>query len=206
MKILFRNPKFWAFMTLISVTLSALFVFSDSIQEYLVGARFMPHGYCFFWNSFVLYLLVAGNGLIWLCYMFTASQLVFVFRWGGKLFNRQLLLWFGAFIFLCGWTHFMQILNIYYAKYVVEGTLTMFTAFVSLVTVCKLFKAKNDILLQIAEDRKSITSAINILEGVTTQKPSNNGEFQEEVEAATERLRQLKLLQLEFLKEKEQET
>jgi PAS domain S-box-containing protein len=95
---------------------------------------FLPHGHCFFWQPEVLWLNVGSDLLIALAYYSIPLALVaFVRRRPGVTFG--FLFWmFGAFIFLCGTTHLVEIWTVWSGVYYLQGLVKFVTAGVSLAT------------------------------------------------------------------------
>lgn len=109
----------------------------DFLQR-LFKADFMPHGHCFFWRPDVLWLHVVSDLLIALAYYSIPITLVyFVSKRKDVPFNRIFIM-FSAFIFLCGTTHIMDIVTMWFSAYRIEGLIKMLTALVSIITAVML--------------------------------------------------------------------
>jgi signal transduction histidine kinase len=100
----------------------------------LFRSDFMPHGHCFLWRPDVLWLNVGSDLLIALAYFsIPLALLSFVRRRPGL--NFGFLFWmFGAFIFLCGTTHLVEIWTVWNGVYHFQGLVKFATAGVSLAT------------------------------------------------------------------------
>lgn len=194
--------KFWLYFIVVILVMSFLVTYGKQIQVSLEGMTFMPHGHCFYWNEMVLFSFLFGEILIWASYMIISTQLAFVFKRGGKIFNREMLLWFMAFIFMCGITHLIAMLNIFYARYIVEGVFLIFTGVVSVISAVRLHVAKSLIISQISDDTTQIEEAIGVLSNINS-KGFKTGELRLETEAVADRLRQLNILKLQFKKDRE---
>ncbi len=98
----------------------------------------MPHGYCYLWNPWIVWLHVISDALITLSYYCIPVVLIYFIRKNrGIPFNR--IFWmFGAFILACGTTHLMEIWNIWHASYLISGVIKAVTAAVSVVTAAML--------------------------------------------------------------------
>ncbi len=102
------------------------------------SASFMPHGYCYMWDPWVLWLHVISDGLITLSYYCIPPALIyFVLR------RRDLpITWpfwmFGLFILGCGTTHLMEIWTVWHASYVLSGIVKAVTAAASVATAMML--------------------------------------------------------------------
>jgi hypothetical protein len=101
-------------------------------------ADFMPHGYCYFWNPWIVWLHVISDGLITLSYYCIPIVLIYFIRKNHDLpFNR--IFWmFGTFILACGTTHLMEIWNVWHGNYVLAGVIKAITAAVSVLTAAML--------------------------------------------------------------------
>src|ERR1700685_2352652 len=98
----------------------------------------MPHGYCYLWDPWIVWLHVISDALITLSYYCIPVVLIYFIRKNRDIpFNR--IFWmFGTFILACGTTHLMEIWNIWHASYLVAGVLKAITAAVSVVTAAML--------------------------------------------------------------------
>jgi len=95
---------------------------------------FMPHGYCFIWDKKLLWMHVGSDILTGLAYyLITGLLLYFIFKRRDIPFNWLFIL-FGAFIFLCGTTHFMTAWTVYVPSYYEEGAIKAVNALVSAAT------------------------------------------------------------------------
>ncbi len=98
-----------------------------------------PHGFCLLWDPALIWLHVVSDGVIGLSYYsiplalgwFVTRRRDLVFSWMFRLF--------GAFILLCGTTHFMEIWVLWHADYFVQGLVKLATAAVSLLTAVLLW-------------------------------------------------------------------
>jgi signal transduction histidine kinase len=102
------------------------------------SSDFMPHGYCYLWNPWIVWLHVLSDGLITLSYYCIPVILIYFIRENRDLpFNR--IFWmFGGFILACGTTHLMEIWNVWHGNYMVAGIIKAVTAAVSVVTAAML--------------------------------------------------------------------
>lgn len=100
---------------------------------------FMPHGHCYLWTPEVLWLHVVSDSIIVLAYFCIPFLLAFiVFR--ARLYHRfdNLFLLFSIFIFACGTTHLMEIVNVWQSRYILSGLIKAITAIASLITAIML--------------------------------------------------------------------
>jgi len=98
----------------------------------------MPHGVCYLWNPWLVWLHVISDALITFSYYCIPFVLVYFIRKNRDLpFNR--IFWmFGTFILACGTTHLMEIWNVWHGSYLVAGVLKAITAAVSVLTAAML--------------------------------------------------------------------
>jgi PAS domain S-box-containing protein len=99
---------------------------------------FMPHGYCYLWDPWIVWLHVISDGLITLSYYAIPVILIYFIRQNRDLpFNR--IFWmFGSFILACGTTHLMEIWNVWHGSYLLAGVIKAATAAISVVTAATL--------------------------------------------------------------------
>jgi len=109
----------------------------ESIRQ-LLSLDFMPHGYCYLWDPWIVWLHVLSDALITLSYYCIPVVLIYFIRKNRDIpFNR--IFWmFGTFILACGTTHLMEIWNIWHASYLVAGVIKAITAAVSVITAAML--------------------------------------------------------------------
>jgi signal transduction histidine kinase len=101
--------------------------------------NFLPHGYCLVWQPELVLLHLIADGFIALSYYsipvalayFVAARKDLAYGWMVKLF--------GAFIFACGTTHWMNIVTLWQPVYWLDGGVKLATAGVSLVTAALLW-------------------------------------------------------------------
>jgi len=107
-------------------------------SNYLAVSEFMPHGYCYLWDPWLVWLNVFSDGLITLSYYCIPLVLIyFVHRRRDLPFNW--IFWmFAAFILACGTTHLMEIWNVWHANYLLAGMVKGVTAAFSVVTAVRL--------------------------------------------------------------------
>ncbi len=99
---------------------------------------FMPHGYCYLWDPWIVWLNVISDALITLSYYCIPIVLIyFICKRRDPPFNW--IFWmFGAFILACGTTHLMEVWNVWHASYLLAGIVKAATAGVSVVTAVRL--------------------------------------------------------------------
>ena len=108
------------------------------VFNHLVSADFMPHGYCYLWDPWIVWLNVVSDGFITLSYYCIPVVLIYFIRKRRDLPFNWVFWMFGTFILACGTTHLMEVWNIWHASYVFAGIVKAITAGVSVVTAVKL--------------------------------------------------------------------
>lgn len=111
----------------------------DFLQK-LTDGSFMPHGHCLLWRGDLLFLHVVGDVFITFSYLVIPIALIiivhrredFVFNWVFQLF--------ATFIFLCGLTHLISIINVWNGYYYIAGYTKFITGLVSLVTAYMVWR------------------------------------------------------------------
>ncbi len=100
---------------------------------------FLPHGHCFAWTASLLWTYVLSDGVIALSYFSIPAALwVFLGRRRDIPFNGIFLM-FAIFIFACGTTHLMAIVDIWQPVYWLDATVKAGTAAASLATAIMLW-------------------------------------------------------------------
>ncbi len=97
---------------------------------------YMPHGICLSWRLDLLALHIVSDFVIGFSYVAIPVSL-YVYRAHlpkAATTSRTLLWLFGSFILLCGATHFVDIVVLYYPRYWEQGILKAVTALISLMT------------------------------------------------------------------------
>jgi len=99
---------------------------------------FLPHGYCYQWDTHIVLLHVISDGLITLSYFCIPVALIYLVKKRRDLPFNWIFFMFGGFIVSCGLTHFMEIWTIWHATYVLSGVLKAVTAGLSVMTAVML--------------------------------------------------------------------
>ncbi|MGC1374571.1 MAG: hypothetical protein WA824_20715, partial [Candidatus Sulfotelmatobacter sp.] len=99
---------------------------------------YMPHGYCYLWDPWLVWLHVISDGLITLSHYCIPIILVYFIRKRRDLPFNTIFLMFGGFILACGTTHLMEIWNVWHGSYLLAGVIKAGTAAISVVTAAML--------------------------------------------------------------------
>ena len=106
--------------------------------NHLVPADFMPHGYCYLWDPWLVWLNVASDGLITLSYYCIPVVLIYFIHKRRDLPFNWIFWMFGGFILACGTTHLMEVWNVWHASYALAGVIKAITAVISVTTLILL--------------------------------------------------------------------
>ena len=110
----------------------------DYLARLFGVSNYMPHGYCFHWRPDLL-LLHAGSDLLTAISYFSIPAAIIVFFRKRTDAPGQVAKLFIAFIALCGLTHLMSVVVIWYPAYALEGLIKLATALVSMTTAIVLW-------------------------------------------------------------------
>ena len=108
---------------------------SDTLAK---SAYFMPHGHCYLWIPWLLWLHVLSDFLIGIAYL-GISVILWALVRRIRLPFSPVFIAFGLFIALCGVTHFVQIWNVWHSDYITSGFIKAATAAASVATAIGLF-------------------------------------------------------------------
>jgi hypothetical protein len=100
----------------------------------LSSEGFMPHGHCFLWRPDILWLHIVSDAIVFIAYMMIPIIILMLLRKRTTLPYKWIVLMFGLFITLCGFTHLLAIITIWIPIYFLEGVIKAITAAVSIAT------------------------------------------------------------------------
>ena len=109
------------------------------IHDMVDQASYMAHGYCLLWKPWLVILHAASDILIFGAYFAIPVAIWIFLRRRPDLELRPLAILFAAFIFLCGLTHLVQMVTLWWPIYETQGLLKAATAIVSVVTAVLIF-------------------------------------------------------------------
>jgi PAS domain S-box-containing protein len=110
----------------------------DFLRQLFSPGDFMPHGYCYMWNSGLVWLHVISDSLIALSYFTIPFTLLWFVRKRRDLPFSWIFVLFGVFIVACGSTHVMEVWNLWHAQYWLAGILKAVTTVASVSTAILL--------------------------------------------------------------------
>lgn len=102
------------------------------------SSDFMPHGYCYLWDQWLVWLNVVSDGVIALSYYAIPLILIYFIRRNRELPLNRIFGMFATFILACGTTHLLEIWNVWHGNYLVAGWAKAVTAAVSVLTAAML--------------------------------------------------------------------
>lgn len=102
--------------------------------------QYMPHGMCLLWQPWLVVLWAGSDLLIFLSYTAIPLALLSVLREREDIPFSGLVVLFASFILLCGLTHLMGIVTLWYPIYPWVGVLKLATGVVSAATAFVLFR------------------------------------------------------------------
>jgi len=111
----------------------------EFLKTFFTSGGFQPHGFCYQWNTGLVWLHVASDLLIALAYFAIPLILLRFIRKRKDLPFSWMFGLFGVFIIACGMTHLMEVWNLWHAQYWLSGVIKAITAAASLLTAGLLF-------------------------------------------------------------------
>jgi PAS domain S-box-containing protein len=112
----------------------------DFLRHLFSSGDYMPHGYCYLWNSRLMWLHIIADSLIVLAYFAIPLALVQFVRKRRDLPFHWMFVCFGIFIVACGATHAMEIWNLWHGQYWLAGVVKAIAAVASVATAVLLFR------------------------------------------------------------------
>src|SRR6202030_197307 len=106
----------------------------------LFSSDFMPHGYCYLWDTGIVWLHATSDGLIAFSYYLIPLVLIYFVRRRRDLPFHWMFLMFGLFIFGCGTTHLMEVWTLWHGTYRLPGVIKAMTALASVATAVLLVR------------------------------------------------------------------
>jgi hypothetical protein len=110
----------------------------DHFQHIMDAASYMAHGYCLLWKPWLVGIHAGSDALIFIAY--TAIPIaIFLFIRKRQIEFSALAWLFIAFIFLCGVTHIVNLVTLWFPIYETQGWIKLVTAMVSIATAIVIF-------------------------------------------------------------------
>jgi PAS domain S-box-containing protein len=109
------------------------------MHEMIDNAAYMAHGYCLLWKPWLVVLHAMSDILIFAAY-FAIPIAIWIFIRKRPTLPLQNLAWlFAAFILLCGLTHLINLVTLWWPIYETQGVIKLATALVSVATAAAIF-------------------------------------------------------------------
>jgi signal transduction histidine kinase len=151
----------------------------EILSWFFTSPGFMPHGMCYLWQPGTLWLNVISDSVIAAAYFAIPFTLYYLVRERRREIPfPAIVLMFGAFIFLCGSTHLMEIWTVWHPDYRVAGGLKAITGMVSAATMLALFKVMPTAMLL-----RSPTQLQNEVNSRTAELARANEELRQQINA-----------------------
>jgi PAS domain S-box-containing protein len=109
------------------------------VHDLVNSAAYMAHGYCLLWKPWLIILHAGSDVLIFAAYFAIPVAIWIFLRRRPDLELRPLAILFAAFIFLCGLTHILQMVTLWWPIYETQGFVKAATAIVSVITAIVIF-------------------------------------------------------------------
>jgi signal transduction histidine kinase/CheY-like chemotaxis protein len=97
------------------------------------------HGFCLLWEPGLIWTYTLSDAAIALAYFSIPAALLYVARKRSELMIRPLLWLFAAFILLCGTTHWLDVVTLWWPWYGIQATVKAATAIVSVMVAVSLW-------------------------------------------------------------------
>ncbi|PSB23988.1 GAF domain-containing protein [Stenomitos frigidus] len=110
----------------------------ELLQNLFSPNAYMPHGYCYLWQTPLVGLHVVSNALIAIAYFSIPAMLVYFVHKRQDVPFSKVFIMFGAFIVLCGTGHLLDIWTLWHPAYWLAGGVRALTALVSCYTALQL--------------------------------------------------------------------
>lgn len=107
--------------------------------DWINSASYVAHGYCLLWQPWLVALYAGSDALIFIAYAAIPIALLRFIRLRPDIGYRHLIALFAAFILLCGLTHLISMVTLWYPAYGLHAAVKLATAIVSLTTAAVLF-------------------------------------------------------------------
>lgn len=106
----------------------------------LIGdAGMMPHGYCLLWKPWLVALHAVADAVIFVSYFVIPLAILRFLRARPDIRFGSIGWLFAAFILLCGLTHLVGLVTLWYPVYELQGVVKIMTALVSATTAAVIF-------------------------------------------------------------------
>jgi signal transduction histidine kinase len=162
-----KNPFFAGGVVITGLVVIMAVLFPEFVRGIFSANSFMPHKHCYLDDPRMIWLHVISDLFIGLAYVSISTTLGYlVYRSSKNIPFHWMFLAFGLFIVSCGFTHFMEILTVWYPYYWLAGYIKAITAVASVTTAITLFPLVPRIFgmieaVKVSEDRRVKLAAAN---------------------------------------------
>lgn len=152
-----RHSKVLLLVALGSLVALAASLLMPGVLGRLVNTReFLPHGFCYLWNSKLVWLHLVSDASIALSYIAISLALLYLVRRARRDIPFQwMFVAFGVFIVACGGTHIMEVITLWAPVYWLSGEVKAITAVASVLTAVLFPPLIPRILAMISEAKVS---------------------------------------------------
>ncbi len=157
------------------------------MQHIIEYGDYMPHGMCLLWQPWLVLLWAGSDLLIFLSYTAIPVALITVLRKREDVPHAGLVALFASFILLCGLTHLLGIVTLWYPIYPWVAWVKLATGLVSLTTAVVLFKLVPT-LIKFPSPATMEASNQRLIEEIAAHEKTL-GSLEKQVEARTEELK-----------------
>lgn len=191
-----------AFAVLVAILGGVLFTQSSAGRQVFSTDGFEPHGHCFLWIPTLVRLYSVSDLLIGVSYTVISITLTYlVYRASKDIPFQWVFLAFGAFIFTCGFTHFMDVITLWTPTYWLAASVKAVTAVASVSTAIIMPPLVPRVLgfvraVRISEERKK---AIFVANTALQHEISRREQVEEELRAALKRERELSAFRMNVI-------
>jgi diguanylate cyclase (GGDEF)-like protein len=149
----------------------------------------MPHGHCLEWRHDLLFLYVGGDIATSLAYLIIPFALIRLVTLRKDLNFNWLFLMFAGFIFFCGLTHILAIVNIWHGYYYIQGVTKTITGLISMLTAIVLWRLLPDAVA--IPSRSDLSEKITALQNAERALADANRVLESKVAERTKELQKL---------------
>lgn len=130
----------------------------NSLANILMSDLFIPHGHCYLWKPELIGLHLVADLTIAIAYLAISLSLFYFVEHRTDLTFNWIFQLFAAFIILCGTTHLLEVLTLWYPAYWLSGTVKAITAIVSAYTAVVLVKSMPQALALPSQEQLAIVN------------------------------------------------
>jgi PAS domain S-box-containing protein len=109
------------------------------VHDLIDHASYMAHGYCLLWKPWLVVMHAGSDLLIFASYFAIPVAIWMFLRRRNDMEMRPLAILFALFILLCGLTHLLQMVTLWWPIYETQGFVKLATAVVSVITAFMIF-------------------------------------------------------------------